>query len=364
MAIIKQDWPNNIRRAAQLWNSDTYATKRKQEIAQSRHYWSHAHVCERRREERMWMIETYGEVLKLHESNFPTWIKTVERVLRECGLWTGVRYPCKPYVKLTEQRQDDDDRKDVWAVNIMLMYIDPYFLAREPIDKPVTGYDLLRQVEKGATPFRFLDLPRELRHHVYEYAAPDGEEHQEFVHGRRGISRPRAVRHLCSVSQEFREQFLRLYYSKYRFGVILLHHHGPEALQEWVELAGLRPLQYMRDLKVVMTYHKGYFDTVRVTFSPSTGLEARVQENCDWDYPDWTDKPQAHATSIEKRKRKQGWKGTGVFEFFTIGADGLREAIYGPWIMGDDEQEETNERDAYQVAYGKRQVDIYGGSPW
>ncbi|KAK3690617.1 hypothetical protein LTR37_019061 [Vermiconidia calcicola] len=334
MAISKQDWPDDIRQAARVWSSETHATKRRQDDNTSRLAWSNDGLYGRRRKERMRMVETYGKVLKLHESNFPTWIKMMEKLLRECGLWTGVRYPRKPYIKLSEQQQDENECKDVWAVNIMLMHINPYYLARQPIDKPVTGHDLLRQLEKGARPLRFLDLPRELRYQVYEYAIPAGKERQEFVH------------------------------ANYRFEVTLLDHHGPEALEEWVTLVGLRPLQYVRDLKVIMSYYRDSFDTVHVTCSPGSGLKAKVKRYRDWADILWTDKPQAHATSIEERKRREGWNGTGIVEFFTTGADGLREAIYGPWVMGDDEEEETNERDAYQVAYGKRQVEIYGGCPW
>jgi hypothetical protein len=63
--------------------------------------------------------------------------------------------------------QDEVERDDTWAVNLMLDTIDEDFLDRHIIERPVTAYDLLRKLEQIAKPFRFLDLPREIRDEVY-----------------------------------------------------------------------------------------------------------------------------------------------------------------------------------------------------
>jgi len=104
----------------------------------------------------------------LYEGNFSEWLQILTSLLQRHGLWAHVKYARIPYVALAAEKEDQLENDDTWAVNLMLMHVDSTFLSRQPIDRPTAGYKLLRTLEQGAKPFRFMDLPRELRDEVYD----------------------------------------------------------------------------------------------------------------------------------------------------------------------------------------------------
>lgn len=221
-------------------------------------------------------------------------------------------------------------------------------------------------LEKGAKPFRFYDLPRELRNQVYTLLVDVGNECCEFnwEHNDIYISRPRGIQRLCDVSSEFRNEILRLYYSNNMFETDEDVWGAERAIHHWPRMVGMQHLRYLRSLKITFKYwYKGFWDAIEVTCLPGQALEAQVWIVEDYRFNRYDEKVQEHIAMIEQRKKDEKWESTGVMEFFTFDLDALRSALHGPRVFEDDPFEETDEHDAYQVAHGKQQI-WCDGCPW
>ncbi|KXT10457.1 hypothetical protein AC579_1849 [Pseudocercospora musae] len=55
---------------------------------------------------------------------------------------------------------------------------------------------------------------------------------------------------------------------------------------------------------------------------------------------------------IEQRKQDENWESSGGIESLILDPTALKNAVW-PEVLLEDEREEINERDAYQVAYGR-----------
>lgn len=105
-------------------------------------------------------------------------------------------------------------------------------------------------------------------------------------------------------------------------------------------------------------YHKGCWDEFTITYAPRRGLKAKFMGCLYWDYGDnepskkHAVKAAAYCSVIEERNGGEGREGTGIIEYFLADPSALRNVIWGPYMYTQDDEEEIDEHDAYQVAYG------------
>ena len=303
--------------------------------------------------------------LQVFEANYDEILPVLQRLLEEAGLWARVKHDRPAYIHMSEGKKDKFERDDTWAVNIILMYIRPSLIDRLPIPRPVTAAQLLRRLETQCKPFRLMDLPRELRDAVYEYMVEDSHEVLDESHSRRGsdysgVLREPQIRMLCAVSQEFREAVSREHYGNNYFELWNL---PLSYLHIWASFVGMQNLRHIRSLNMRMQWgRKGDYDDIYVMCYTDTGLEAEVNRYDDYAREDASDCVREHCKRIDKLRREKQWDSTGVIEFFMHDTNALRCALWGPPVYEEDENEMLDERNAYQVAYGRSQVNVC--CPW
>lgn len=324
-----------------------------------------------------WHALTRG--LLLCEGDFLRWHKRIQDLLHCDDTWKLSQHCRNPFISLESESGDRTHNHGTsyktWAINVVLTYVNPIFLASQPIDRPVTLHELFGILENGAKPFRFLDLPRELRNNIYELMVDSGKHYEElqvvkvWPNSRRdwGVVRSPIVCSLCAVSAEFREEVSKFHYSSNSFHVVSDwgRDGSPEDIREWANVVGRHDLSRLRNLNAKFGYYKVSFDSFHVAFVPEMGLRAEAWKVVDYDYSRVDESLNNHVGMIKRHQEIERYNSTGVFEFFTLDPDSLRRAIHGDWIKGDDlEGEEIDERNAYQVAYGRTYTWDYGQCPW
>lgn len=162
---------------------------------------------------------------------------------------------------------------------------------------------------------------------------------------------------LSSVSREFRQNINEMFFSQSCFGLEVScvgNGNGLEDIQDWVSRVGMWRLRHLRDLYVTfkLSAWSKRCEGFAIEFCPKEGMKATHD-------PDGvggcTKKDlSAYLDMIVKRKASEKWESTGVIDFFTADPHALRVAVYGrsKYKYEQDEEEEIDERDANQVAYG------------
>lgn len=263
--------------------------------------------------------------------------------------------------KRTEAKLEQHHNDDKWAVSLMLMHVSASLLIRVPVSpRVVTAHDLLQQLAQAAKPFRFMDLPLNIRQRVYGLLVPTNKQYEEWPGLRiKGLpldipDRPSRIDELCRVSQEFCREISRMHYSQNSFFVHLFL-DGPEALAEWAKAAGISALQHLRDLEVRFTYDKRCWNVIHAKCNSSNKLETEAIDSIDYSHDRVDEDAVEHTSMIESLKEEEQWESTGVIEFFILDMRSLRRIFWGP--PGLIDEEDIDERNAYEVAFGRCECD-------
>jgi len=113
--------------------------------------------------------------------------------------------------------------------------------------------------------------------------------------------------------------------------------NGPEALQKWADVVGMRFLGHLQHVCVSFEWHKDLRDHVRVEWTPEAGLKATFWDQDRNENDGDNDESAAKfCAMVERRKQEERWESTGIIECFLADPDALREAIYGPFELEEE----------------------------
>ncbi|KAK5707236.1 hypothetical protein LTR17_020869 [Elasticomyces elasticus] len=300
-----------------------------------------------------WIRGLVDEAEQFIEGNFDAAMLAVRKVLEPRGLWVRATRKRLPYLKLTEEQAYKVTRQEYWVNGIIIQHISLLLDTMRYLELPVTPHVLLGRLEKLCKPFRLLDLPRELRDKIYEQLLPQGRSIWELDTGL-NLRRPRVMRTLSASCSQLRAECAAFYYGRNQIELMDQYCYGGQLydVQRWADAVGMANLRHLRHLTVWFAYYKGSYYKFDITYSADTGLHVGLVDCCDCDQEDETDTAMEYCALIERRKAKEGWESTGIIEYLLSDPDALRIAICGPPDYVQDLEAESDEHDAYQVAYG------------
>lgn len=185
-------------------------------------------------------LGTKSRPYQFYEGNLIAVMPRVQDRLEELELLTYV-------MGHASQRSDSETwYDDTTAIKVILPYVSQDILRRWRPAYPITASNLMALLITACQPFRFIDLPRDIRNLVYEHLVgyngdivePAGWvaiDHSPFYKmskvtrpyyvdevdgtGRR-VKRPSKMRNLSAVSTQIRNEALKIYYSRNRFRAI------------------------------------------------------------------------------------------------------------------------------------------------
>lgn len=347
----------------------------------------------------------------LNDHNFDQWIQSMQKLLEKLGLWIYVKSPWLAKLDIGDDWEEELEEKDVWATNILLNHIDEATLARYNLPRPITAPQLIERLAKGPEPFRLLDLPRELRDRIYEFAlveapidVPDktalktlkkstakkGEKATDAASRRRcheglgavEFDRPTLMNQppLLSVSRQIREECDPIHWGQNAWRVHLTvksvyplwdPYFCRHSFLAWIKKMGMHRLRHLRDLEVVTDWCRKpdcncSDEYIRVRFIEGYGLrieyiDVEVEERLaelDWKF-----------AAADLQVRSNDRKGKAIISYFmddpdvwSLGADKRYddedEGHYEVWSTGAEEKDEEDEEDiedrfGFDYWYGK-----------
>lgn len=304
---------------------------------------------------------------KLDGKRFNEWWPRMKDMLRGAGL---LSYAILPPGK-GRGAPSSWSEKSALAAQWVLAYVSSDTYSIVPLDCRQDAYALLRLLRQFTGPFRFMDLPRELRDHIYKILlikSTDPKEarciaqcidvidtHPMNYFLRRRLFRPARRPSLIHVSHQVRTEALHIYYAKNAFCMQLGRHtvggnnNAAAIIARWAKQVGIETLGELRDLTVnIKCFHEQVID-IRVTYSPEKGLSHQVdghetrsseshrehsrtirQQCIKYEQKQKRTRMDEYLSVIEERRKRKGGDGRTVIDYFTADPDALRLAYWGP----------------------------------
>lgn len=305
---------------------------------------------------------------QLYPGNWEAWLYSIRLELEDAGLWIHVRYPPPSHATLTEAQLDAHNLKDTLAVNIMMARMDAAFKDRIQCDHNTTAHEYFKRAWRMAQPFRFTELPRELRDKIYEHLVarievidwfdetacrvPRRPPYVEAI--RMDRLRPGAdkVPALLHISRQIRIEASEIYYQQNHFLLTLdqcAYDILPlEAVSDWASVIGTQNFKHLRKLSLYLYCRKELETLLELVFSPHNGLQVQISGSgtCEYryrrslgpegcipfedSYADAKQREAAYCAMIESRRTEERWDSTGIIEFFLADTKASRHMRWGP----------------------------------
>ncbi|KJY00200.1 hypothetical protein TI39_contig339g00003 [Zymoseptoria brevis] len=306
---------------------------------------------------------------QFREGDFTTGINSVRRLLKSHGLWDVMINLSPPSEEADEQEREVHEVRERWAVNHTLPFICDSILDRYTLERPISGFELLKFLERACQPFRFLDLPPETsRGSSSTRTVCIGEHHDWPWRNTWQLSdrmRPDEDNGACLslVCREFWDAMTERQFAGTSFDIYV--HNDYDDFIAWAKAVGMERLRLLRKMRLHIKWYKDEYDDITASYDPVHGL--KVEYEVDRTHrPDYKDAMSQYASWISHRCAENGLGSTGVIECFLAEPDALRIACWGSeYIAGasggvyreqddwwDAEIQPINERNAYEVAYG------------
>jgi hypothetical protein len=206
----------------------------------------------------------------LYEGNFDEWLLRMRATLaqRFAGDVT-IQGPRFSHLKIVSNSSKWNN--ELVAIFILWGHTSSYIKLRIPEDQCQHPTILLRALSRVATPFRFMDLPPELRNRVYSMAASSGSSTVSLTPGyaRQGSGRANDRRSLLCVDRQVRAEFLPVYYNDRCFEIswqrssswwCLQQGFGTEVVQsinDWASVLRAESLKLLRQVRVKLRVRPG-----------------------------------------------------------------------------------------------------------
>jgi hypothetical protein len=242
-----------------------------------------------------------------------------------------------------------------------------------------TVFDLLRQLKKGCSTFRFVDLPLELREMIYDMALEKSEDSELCEKGLRKFHGPlppmanrvvalRTTKHypcrtknplLLRINRQVRSEAGKIYFQRKQFEIFIDNEYSPcgplEEVKTWLETMVGEFATHLRGVRLHVGERANkevYLGVgVQVCFHQSIGLQVTGSEDC-WDIDDYDRPPStseesqpplfdmpSYVASLEKNRIALDQKGEVIVDFFVADWDALCRAWLGPyqkWLIHED----------------------------
>lgn len=203
-------------------------------------------------------------------------------------------------------------------------------------------------------PFRFLDLPQNLRDQVYRLCILEPKKHGTpcgtnarfgrhvaalFVYDECRIPSQNPV--LLQVNRQIRSKTGQMYYGRHEISLCIDKSHSPDTdtidpvaeIDKWSQYMVRDLAVHLRALRVKVQWKHGQEDWIemRVEYSSSHGVQAsfdspaRIRDkslgNGSLD--------ESHVAAVNAKAEAEGHQGEALIRFFTDDSDGFRRACFG-----------------------------------
>ncbi|EME79550.1 uncharacterized protein MYCFIDRAFT_85538 [Pseudocercospora fijiensis CIRAD86] len=302
---------------------------------------------------------------QFREGNYDELLAAIKRVLEPLGLWTRAKRPLIFIGDVPELVRWKADEEQYRALFLVLPFISKNLKKRRGIVRGQTTYSsdaILKLLEGTCKLFRLMDLPKGPRARVYDFMCASFAESKELRFCDKYIDPDESdgsvpdglFKGLSLVSNEFRSAAIERFVAFQLLHIQFFCNTLDRELEELEKPLKNWPLKYLRKLHLECGFHKGHWDEFLVTCKPGQGIKAVHRQIDDFDVPDFVQRDglNEYAAIIEQRKKDEQWESTGVIEFLTLDRNALKVAVW-PEVAIEDGWEGTNERHAYEEAYGR-----------
>lgn len=222
------------------------------------------------------------QAITLYEGNFTAWESSLRALLATHRLDHLLQDSPQAFPQSGGEKAQTSA-----ALSMIKALVRPELLQRIPRKNRRDARTLVSKLKARAKPFRFLDLPPEIRNIVYEIILPNGKEVQvsgRVTGGPTTVSSPRPFWAITQASQLIREESNLLLYSRCHIRLSLSTSRPTtevcgQTAHLWASKMTAEQRQSLRKVTIQALDPLGQFlnpKSVTLTFCPMNGLEAKL----------------------------------------------------------------------------------------